>query len=238
MAVGLKSRRIVSTFLFYLVLIVAACLVLYPFITMISGSLKSDMEMNRFPLRMIPKDATIEHYKTLFNTIPFWRQFLNSSIIAVSCSILAMMFNGMVAYGFTRFEFKGKRILFGIILATMLIPGQVYMVPQFQMYGAFGLFGTYIPLLIPSLISAFGIFLITQIMGQVPKELFESATIDGCGELKIFLRIAVPLSAAGIGMQGILTFMGSWNDFMTPLIYLNSEIKSFWSPFGPCICES
>ncbi|MGI5959352.1 MAG: carbohydrate ABC transporter permease [Massiliimalia sp.] len=231
MKIGMKSRKIISTILFYLILVVLVICVLYPFVIMISGAFKTDMEMNRFPLRIIPESPTLEHFKTLFDTIPFWRQFGNSLMISTACALIAMTFNGLVAYGFNRFEFKGKNILFTLIISTMLIPGQVYMVPQFQMYQQMGFFGTYVPLLVPSTISAFGIFLITQIMKSVPKELYESATIDGCSEMRIFLQIAVPLSAAGLGMQGVLTFMSTWNDFMTPLIYLNEEIK-YTLPIG------
>jgi ABC-type glycerol-3-phosphate transport system permease component len=206
-------------------------LTIYPFATMISGSFKTDMEMNRFPLRLMPRNITLENYVALFDSIPFWRQFINSLTIAIICACLAMVLNGLVAYGFTRFDFKSKKILFTLMLATMLIPGYVYMVPQFQMYRAMGLFGTYVPLLIPHTTSAFGVFLISQVMRQIPIELYESATIDGSGELRTFFLIAIPLSAAGIGIQGILTFMGTWNDFMTPLIYLNEEIK-YTLPIG------
>lgn len=231
MKVGMKNRKIISGIIFYLILIVIVVCVLYPFVIMISGAFKPDMEMNRYPLRIIPDNPTLEHFQTLFNTIPFWRQFGNSFMISAACAIIAMLFNGLVAYGFNRFEFKGKGVLFTLIISTMLIPGQVLMVPQFKMYQEIGFFGTYLPLLIPSTISASGIFLITQTMKSVPKELYESATIDGCSEIRIFLQIAVPLSAAGFGMQAVLTFMGTWNDFMTPLIYLNEEIK-YTLPIG------
>lgn len=231
MAIGLKNQQRLGKSAFYIVLILLVLLTLFPFLTMISGSFKTDLEMNRYPLQLIPREPTVANYELLFESIPFVRQFCNSLFVSCACAILAMLFNGLVAYGFSRFEFKGKKVLFSLVLATMLIPGQVYMVPQFQMYQSMGFFGSYIPLLIPSLTNAFGIFLICQIMGQVPKELYESATIDGCGEFKIFLRIALPLSAAGIGIQGILTFMNSWNDFMTPLIYLNEEIR-YTLPIG------
>jgi ABC-type glycerol-3-phosphate transport system permease component len=191
---------------------------------MISGSFKTDLEMNRAPLRIFPQEGTINNYRTLFTSIPFFRQFFNSTMVAASYAALSMLFCSLVAYGFTRFEhFKGKSLLFSLILATMLIPSQVYMVPAFQMYRALHFFGTYLPMLIPALTNAFGIFLVRQVMGQVPRELYESATIDGCGEIFIFTRIAIPLSVSGLGILGVLNFMGCWNDFMTPLIYLNKE---------------
>lgn len=227
----MKKKSLATGIVFHLVLLAAVLLILYPLIFMISGSLKTDLEMNRYILRLIPQEVTLDNFRTLFGTIPFWRQFVNSFIVAAIAAALAMLVDGLVAYGFTRFEFKGKGIFLSLILATMLIPPQILMVPQFQMYKNMGLFGTYIPLVIPSVINAFGIFLLYQIMGQIPKDLYESATIDGCGELKIFIKIAIPLSKAGIGIQGVLTFMNTWNDFMTPLIYLNAE-ERYTLPIG------
>ena len=208
---------------FHIVLLAAVLFILYPFAFMISGALKTDLEMNRYILRLIPREITLDNFKTLFETIPFWKQFMNSFLVAAAAALSAMLVDGLVAYGFTRFEFRVKSFLMSMILATMLIPPQVLMVPQFQMYKSMGLFGTYIPLIVPALINAFGIFLLCQIMGQIPMDQYESAMIDGYGELKIFLKIAIPLSKAGIGIQGVLTFMHTWNDFMTPLIYLNAE---------------
>jgi ABC-type glycerol-3-phosphate transport system permease component len=219
-----RKNRVLLVFFFYLLLAVVIILVLYPFVVMISGSFKTDLEMNRAPLRIFPREGTIENYKTLFNTIPFWRQFFNSFMVSLCFAALTMLFSSAVAYGFTRFgRFRGKNILFSFILATMLIPPQVYMVPLFQLYRTLRFFGTYLPMLIPSLTNAFGVFLVRQVMSQVPRELYESAVIDGCGELYIFFRIVIPLSIAGIGILGVLTFMTCWNDFMTPLIYLNQE---------------
>ena len=214
----------VKSFFFHIILLLVIILIIYPFVVMISGSFKTDLEMNRAPLRVFPENGTIDNYRTLFTSIPFWRQFGNSFMIAAAYSFLSMLFCSLVAYGFTRFgNFRGRNILFSIVLATLLIPSQVYLVPSFQMYRALGFFGTYLPMLIPAMMNSFGIFLIRQVMSQVPRELYESATIDGCGELFMYSRIAVPLSVSGLGILGVLNFMTCWNDFMTPLIYLNKE---------------
>lgn len=220
-----------SGLIFHLILLIAVAFILYPFIFMISGTFKTDLEMNRYILRLIPREVTLDNFRTLFYTIPFWKQFFNSVLVSASAAAFTMIVDSLVAYGFTRFEFKGKGVLFSLVLATMLIPPQVMMVPQFQMYRSMGLFGTYVPLIIPAVVNASGIFLLCQIMGQVPRDLYESAMIDGYGEIRIFLKIAVPLSKAGIGIQGVLTFMNTWNDFMTPLIYLNEESK-YTLPIG------
>lgn len=227
----MRKKKTVTGIIFHLILLVAVLFIMYPFVFMVSGAFKTDLEMNRFILRLIPREITLDNFKTLFRTIPFWKQFVNSFCVASIAAVLAMLVDALVAYGFTRFEFRGKGLLLSLILATMLIPPQVLMVPQFQMYKNMGLFGTYVPLIIPAMINAFGIFLLCQIMGQIPKDLYESAMIDGYGELKIFMKIAIPLSKAGIGIQGVLTFMNTWNDFMTPLIYLNAEEK-YTLPIG------
>jgi ABC-type glycerol-3-phosphate transport system permease component len=218
------SQKTVKGLLFHLLLLGIIVVIISPFVVMISGSFKTDLEMNRAPLRVFPENGTFANYNTLFTSIPFWRQFSNSFMISIVYAALTMLFSGLVSYGFTRFDrFRGKNILFGIILATILIPSQVYLVPAFQMYRALRFFGTYLPMLIPATTNAMGIFLLRQVMVQVPRELYESATIDGCGEFFIFTRIAVPLSVSGFGILGVLNFMTCWNDFMTPLIYLNQE---------------
>lgn len=227
----MRKSKIITGVLFHLILLAAVLFIMYPFVFMVSGAFKTDLEMNRYILRLIPREFTLDNFKTLFGTIPFWKQFMNSLCVSSMAAVLAMLVDGLVAYGFTRFDFRGKGVLLSLILATMLIPPQVLMVPQFQMYRNMGLFGTYVPLIIPAMINAFGIFLLCQIMGQIPKDLYESAMIDGYGELKIFIKIAIPLSKAGIGIQGVLTFMNTWNDFMTPLIYLNAEEK-YTLPIG------
>ena len=227
----MKKKRFALNIVFHLVLLIAVCAIIYPFVFMISGAFKTDFEMNRHITQLIPREITLDHFHTLFESIPFITQFLNSFFVAVTAAILTVLIDGLVAYGFTRFTFRGRGALMTAILATMLIPPQVLMVPQFQMYKNLHLFGTYVPLIIPSMINAFGIFLNCQIMGQIPRDLYESAMIDGYGELQIFARIAVPLSKAGLGIQGVLTFMNTWNDFMTPLIYLNEE-QRYTLPIG------
>lgn len=221
----MKRRKQIYAFIFFVIVMLSLLLTIYPFAIMVSGSFKTQTEMNRYPLRLIPQEPTIENYLVLFDKIPFWRQFGNSAFVALTSAVGSMLLTGLVAYGFTRFEFRGKSGLFGFVLATMMIPGQVLMVPLFIVYRNVGLFGTYVPLIVPFLCGASGIFLVRQVMMQVPIDLYESATIDGCGEMRIYLTIALPLSSAGVGIQGVLTFMAVWNDFMTPLIYLNSEAR-------------
>ena len=162
----MRKQRIFSNVIFHFLLLIAAGFILYPFAFMISGTFKTDLEMNRHILRLIPEEITFDNFKTLFNTIPFWKQFFNSMLVSTAAAFFTMFVDGLVAYGFTRFEFRGKGALLSFILATMLIPPQVLMVPQFQMYRSMGLFGSYVPLVIPAVVNASGIFLLCQIMGQ------------------------------------------------------------------------
>lgn len=223
-----KSTR---NIVFWIVLLLVVAATLYPFLVMISGSLKTDFEMNNYPLRLIVRDPVVIHYEALFTVIPFLRQFFNSMFVAFASASLAIFISALVAFGFSRYEFRAKKLLFLLILGTMLIPGPVLLVPQFQMYLAMGLFGTYVPLILPAGINAFGIFLIRQVMSQIPYELYESAMMDGCSDVRSFFTIAIPLSKAGLGIVGILAFMGSWNDFFTPLLYLQGE-ETFTLPLG------
>nr|WP_276316324.1 carbohydrate ABC transporter permease [Paenibacillus artemisiicola] len=177
------------------------------------------------PLNPLPIRPTLSNFSHLFEKLPFFALLANSLIIAVSVTLLAIVFNSLVAYGFARFEFKGKHGLFMGMLATMMIPGQITLVPSFMMFRSFGWLDTFWPLILPGIVGAFGVFLIRQVMTAIPKEIFDSARIDGCSELGSFFRIALPLSGSAIGIVALLTFMGAWNDYLGPLIYLSSGSK-------------
>lgn len=204
-------------------LVVVAASVAYPFLIMLSGTLKSDVAITTDPLNLIPPALTLDNVLELFERIPFARQFLNSLVIAATTSGLATFVCSVVAFGFARFDFKFKHALFIAVLATLMVPPQLLLVPQFKMFQAFGWLDTYYPLILPNVATAFGVFLVRQVMVGVPRELYESARMDGCSEWGVFWRIAVPLSKSGIGILALLTFMNSWNDFVTPLIYLQTE---------------
>lgn len=215
--------KVISKIILAIVTLLLCIIMVSPFLFMISGSFKTNLEYTNAPLRLIPQYGTLENYYTLFNRIPFWHQFTNTTKIALTASVICMICSSLVAYGFTRFEFKGKKFLFGFMLSTLLVPSQLLLVPQFKMYQSFGFLNSYIPMILPLACSAYSIFLVRQVMLGIPKDLFESASIDGCGEFFTFVRIAVPLSTGGIGIVGVLTLMGAWNDFLTPLIYITSE---------------
>ncbi len=209
----------------YVVLIVMSFAFLVPFLYMVGTSFKKYDEIVSRPLNPIPLEPTLENFIRLFEKLPFWTQFFNSVFIAVSITVLSIVFNSLVAFGFARYDFKYKNPLFVAMLATMMIPGQLTLVPTFMMFRAWGWLDTFYPLIIPGAVSAFGVFFIRQVMVAIPRELYDSARVDGCSELGTFFRIAMPLSASAIGVIAILTFMGSWNDYLGPLIFLTSENK-------------
>ncbi|MEK3721234.1 carbohydrate ABC transporter permease [Paenibacillus sp. FSL H8-0034] len=209
----------------YATLIILSFLFSVPFLFMVGTSFKTYDDIVNSPLNPIPLKPTLDNFVLLFQKLPFWTQFLNGAFIAVSVAVLAMICNAVVAYGFSRYEFRGKQVLFMIVIATILIPSQMTLVPTFIMFRNWGWLDTFYPLIIPGAISAINIFLIRQIMNAIPKELYESARVDGSSEWGTFVRIAVPLSMSGIGIVGLLQFMGSWNDYLSPLIFLISEKK-------------
>jgi multiple sugar transport system permease protein len=209
----------------YIVLISITLLFITPFLFMIGTSFKSYTDIIGQPLNPIPVHPTLQNFTNLFEKIPVGRQLLNSVIISVSVSVLSILLNSLVAFGFARYYFKNKQLLFTIMLATIMIPAQLTLVPQFIMFQSFGWLDTFWPLILPGSIGALNIFLIRQVMVSIPAEIYDSARIDGSSEFGTFIRIAFPLSKSAIGIVGLLTFMASWNDFINPLIYLSSETK-------------
>ncbi|KKI91107.1 hypothetical protein WQ54_16740 [Bacillus sp. SA1-12] len=215
----------ISIFFSYVLLAFLSIIFLLPFLFMIGTSFKSYEEIVSRPLNPFPLNPTLQNFQLLFEKLPFMTQLFNSLIIAVSITVLAVFINSLVAFGFARYTFKYQNILFVSVLATMLVPPPLTLVPSFMMFRTFGWLDTFLPLILPGAASAFGVFLIRQVMISIPRELYESARIDGCSELGTFFRIAMPLSKSAIGIIALLTFMGSWNDFLGPLIYLTSETK-------------
>jgi len=216
-------RKTLSAVAAYVVLAALSVAFLVPFLFMIGTSFKTYDDIVASPLNPIPFRPTLDNFALLFEKLPFWDQLFNSLFIAVSVTALAIVFNSLVAFGFARYDFKYKNALFIAMLSTLLLPPQMTIVPQFLMFKSWGWLNTYSPLVFPGAVAALGIFLIRQIMASIPKELYDSARVDGCSELGTFVRIATPLAASGIAIVGILTFMGSWNDFLSPLIFLSTE---------------
>lgn len=201
---------------------IGALAMLFPFAWTVVTSLTSGVGLSGTP-SLIPEDPTFDAYRVLFERTPFARVVLNSAGLAIATTLLQLLTSALGAYAFSRLPFPGRGVVFGIYLATMMVPMQVLIVPLFMQMKDFGLIDTYLGALLPSITSVFGVFLLRQAMNSVPRELDEAATLDGAGHLRIFGAIVLPLTKAGLATLAVFSFMSSWNSFLWPLIILRSE---------------
>jgi multiple sugar transport system permease protein len=212
----------------YLLLIVITVLMAVPTIWMFSTALRPEGTVRQYPLQLLPPDLTFENFQSAIQSYPaLGRWFTNSLIVAVLTSALSVLVDSLGAYALARLEFFGKRIVFIGILATMLIPVEATMVPLYIGLARLKVlatdFGTYASLIFPVVANAFALYLLTQFFQGIPKDLEDSARIDGCTDFGIWWRIILPLSAPAITTAVIFTFMASWNNFVWPFIVTNSD---------------
>lgn len=193
---------------------------------MLSTSLKSPTEVMVNPPIWIPEKLKFENYVDAINYFPFLRYLINTLFLVTANMIGTLFSSAIVGYAFSRLTWPGRDFWFGILIITMILPGTVTMIPQFIMFKNFGWLNSYLPLIIPAYAgNAFDIFLFRQFFKSIPKEVSESAKIDGCSEFRIFMQIILPLSKPVLGTVAIFTFMGTWNDFMGPLLYVNDKMS-------------
>ncbi|MGM8137848.1 carbohydrate ABC transporter permease [Enterococcus italicus] len=203
-------------------LAVLGMLTFFPFLWMIFSSLKTNAEISQMVPTLLPKNPTLNNFKELFERLNFGI-YLKNTLIVTLFSFLGLFLNAMAGYGFSKYDFKGKHGLFLLVLATMMIPGQVTMIPVYLILNSVGLTNTLMGIVLPGLAGAFGIFLFRQFMSTISDELLEAARLDGANEWYIFFRIVLPLTRPILAVQGILTFIGGWNSFLWPLIIANDE---------------
>lgn len=210
-------------YLLYGFLIISGLVTLAPFIWMVSASFMHDGHASVYPPRFIPDEFTFEQYTALFSRLNIMRNFVNSLFISITVTGISLIFNSMAGYAFAKYRFKGKNKLFNLLLSSMIIPAQVTMLPLFLMLKEFGFINTYMALIIPGLANIFGIFLIRQYALSIPDSLIESARLDGASDFQIYWKIILPLAVPILVTLAIFTFMGTWNDFLWPLIALNDS---------------
>jgi len=219
-----KKQRLLSSVAVHTVLIIGAIAFLFPLVWMLSTSLKPLPETTKIPPTIIPSKFMWSNYAHATTAIPFWKYAKNTLIVCVLSVIGTLISSTLVAYGFSRIQWKGRNAVFYCVLATMMIPFPVIMAPLFVVFGKLGWIGTLKPLWIPSFgAAAFNIFLLRQFFRTIPTELTEAARIDGCSELGILLRIVLPLSKPVLLVVALFQFIASWNDFLGPLVYLTRE---------------
>ncbi|WP_153039597.1 carbohydrate ABC transporter permease [Thermoanaerobacter sp. YS13] len=215
-------RKSKDKYFIIMLLLIGSIGMLLPFFWMVSTSFKPANEIFNIPPTFIPKKLTIQNYVQLFREMNFGIYLKNTLIIALF-SMLGLVINALAGYAFAKFQFPGKEKIFYLVLATMMIPGQVTMIPVYLMLNKMGLTNTMPGIILPGLASAFGIFLFRQFMATIPSELIEAARIDGASEFRIFLQIILPESKPVFAVQGTFTFIGAWNSFLWPLIVANDE---------------
>lgn len=211
----------------YLVLVALSMIFITPFLWMLSSSLHSLDGVFRMPFQWIPETLHWQNYRDAVTLLPFGRYFLNT-IFIVSMVLLGTLFSStLVAYGFARLRFRGRNKLFGLCIATMMLPAQVTMIPLYTIFARIGFVDTFVPLILPAFFgSPFYIFLLRQFFMTIPYQYDEAALMDGASRFRIYWNIILPLSRPALATVVVFTFIGVWNDFFNPLIYINSFEKA------------
>lgn len=220
-----KARLAVANTLWYIFLSLGAITMLLPFLWMISTSLKEPGAVFTFPPQWIPKPIVWRNYVEAWKAVPFGKFYLNSIFVAVSQTFGVLLTSSWAAYAFARLSFPGRDKLFFLYLATLMIPGAVIMIPTFILMRLIGWVDTYEALIIPGIFSAYGTFLLRQFFMSIPTDIEDAARIDGCNKMGIYRHVILPLAKPAMATLGTFTFIGSWNNFMWPLIMINSMGK-------------
>jgi multiple sugar transport system permease protein len=208
----------------HLLLIVFAILMFIPFMWMVFSAFKPLSEIFLRPPVLLPKEWTVDGFRTAWGGAPFASAYFNSFYIATLITLITLLTCSMAAYAFARIKFRGNNLLFGVFLATMMVPFQLTIIPLYIILGQLQWIDTHLALIVPAgLFNAFGVFLMRQYVRGIPIELEEAAAIDGAGRIRTFTTIILPLLKTPMTALGIFVFLGQWNDFFRPLIFLNSE---------------
>lgn len=223
---GKKRRKVTpGRVVTYILLILLALVMLVPFVWMLSASFKLNKDVFTFPIQWIPKEPRPQNYIDIWQQIPLLKFIGNTAYITVVVTLLQLFTSSFAAYAFAKLHFPGRDILFVMYIATIAVPWQSYMVPQFMMLRSWHLNDTHLAIILLQAFTAFGVFMMRQFYDGIPDELCEAARIDGLSEYGIWAKIMLPLSKPTISTLTIFTFVGTWNDFLGPLIYLTTESK-------------
>lgn len=219
----MKKQNVMAKALMYIVLIAVTITMLFPFIWMLSSSLKLNKDIFAFPIEWIPKEPQWNNYVRIWEQIPLATFIKNTMKITLIVTFLQLLTSSFAAYSFSKLRFKGRNFLFLAYVTTIAVPWQAYMVPQFIMMRSFGLNDTHLAIILLQAFSAFGVFMMRQFYQGIPDSLIEAARIDGMNDYQIYAKIMLPLSKPAISTLTIFTFVNTWNDFLGPLLYLTKE---------------
>ena len=226
----MKTQRKINTVIYHIFVCGFGLLMIYPLIWMVMSSFKGTNTIFTTAGSLIPETFTLENYRNGwkgFAKIGFGTFFKNSLFISIIATIGTVISSALVAYGFARCKFRGKKLLFGAMLVSMMLPAQVLMIPQYLWYQKLGWVGSYLPLIVPYFfaIQGFFVYLMINFIDGIPRELDEAAKIDGCSYYSIFSRIILPLISPALITAGIFSFMWRWDDFLSALLYINESAK-------------
>jgi multiple sugar transport system permease protein len=226
------GRSVIGAIVFYAVLILAALFFLMPLAWMIVTSLKPNAEW--LTPNWIPKQPTLANFTSVFRdpTLPVSRWFLNSFVIATLFTTLILLIDSLAAYAYARMEFPGKNLLFSLLLATLVMPGIMFLIPNYLTVARLDWLRTYQGVIAPGLSGVFGVFFLRQFFQSIPREMEEAAYIDGAGVWRTFFSVVLPLSGGALATLGVITFLGSWNDFLWPLLIVGSDRALQTLPVG------
>lgn len=215
-------RRLAISLSVGLVLLVGAITTSFPLLWMVAGSFKPQREAIDFPPTLLPQEPTVDNYLRLFTELDFGRYLVNT-VLVVLIGAFGLLFMAMAGYAFAKYRFRGKNGLFFLVLATLMIPVQVTMIPTYLILNGMKLTNTLVGIALPTLVSGFGVFLFRQFMSTIPDEVLEAARVDGAGEVRTFLQIVLPMSKPILAVQAVLAFITGWNSFLWPLIIASDQ---------------
>ncbi|MFI6386878.1 carbohydrate ABC transporter permease [Nonomuraea sp. NPDC050547] len=207
----------------YIGLATGLLLVIGPFLWAGLSSFKPEPEIRRDPPTFLPETWTLGNYAELLERVHIGQAFLNSMIVALAIVAGNLLFGSMVGYGFAKTNFRGKNVVFALVLAQMAVPAIVLMMPQFVLIAKLGMVNTFLGIILPGLVNPLGVFLMRQFIADLPDELIHAARVDGAGEFRIFFRIVLPLCKPAMATLGLITFLGAWNNFLWPAVVAQSE---------------
>ena len=215
------ARGRIARVITHVCVVIGVLLSVFPFYWLVVMSTSTTAEIFGFPPKLTPGTSFVENVTNVLTSVDLLQALMNTLIVSASCAVLVMFFDSLAAFAFAKYDFPGKKVLFILLIATMLVPGSLSLVPSFILMSEIGWVGTLQALIVPGAANAFGIFLLRQMAaGSVPDELIESARIDGAGFFRTYCRIGVPMLRGGLAFLGIFTFITAWNDYVWPLIIL------------------
>ena len=221
---SLERSRKMTTFLTYLALILGSAIMVFPFVWMILTSSKTIPESLAIPPTIFPKAFILDNFKDTMASLPFLNLYWNTALMILFRVLCAIVFSSMAGYAFAKLNFKGKNLLFGIVLVQMSLPSQIFIIPQYQMIAHMGLANTIFALVFPGIVSAFGVFFLRQTYMGIPTEIGEAAYLDGCNQWQTFTKVMFPLTGTSVAALTIFTAVFAYSDLMWPLV-VNSDLK-------------